>query len=285
MAETWSKGEIDAIVKDYLVMLKLEQTGIAFVKTHHWRKLMEMTGRTRGAIEYKHSKISAAMEALGLPRINGYRPRGQNQKELFQAVEAHLNENPDFYNLLVGEAETLQNRPVVPISEEAIVFDKEPPQRVSPKEDIPKENESFVSRFKHPAERDARNKNLGEAGEKLVYGYEKHRLQALGRRDLSNRVCWVARDEGDGCGFDILSFDGTGDGANQERWLEVKTTNGPRTTPFYITNNELRVSEERPDIFRIIRLYNFRQQVRAYSLTPPLTRHISLTPTVFRASF
>ena len=285
MAKTWSEGEIEVIVKDYLAMLRLEQTGKTFVKTHHWRVLMEVTGRTRGAIEYKHSNISAVMEALGLPRIDGYRPRGKIQKTLFEAVEAHLYRRLELYNLLVGEAKSLQNRTVESISEEVIVFDKEPPRLVTPKQDIPKKPESIVSRFQHPAERDARNRSLGIAGEKLVYRSEKHRLQALGRGDLSDRVCWVAREDGDGCGFDILSFDGNGDGANLERWLEVKTTNGPRTTPFYITSNELRVSEERPDVFRIIRLYNFQQQVRAYRIAPPLDKHVSLTPTIYRAFF
>ena len=168
---------------------------------------------------------------------------------------------------------------------ETIVFDKAPPQRETPVQDIPEDIESIVSRFEHPAERDARNRKLGKAGELLVYEYERRRLQTIGRKDLSDRVRWIARDEGDGYGYDILSFSGKGDEANRELWLEVKTTNGSAVTPFYITRNELRVSEQRADAFRIFRLYDFRRLVRAYCLAPPLERHVSLSPTIYRASF
>ena len=98
----------------------------------------------------------------------------------------------------------------------------------------------------------------------------------------------MARDDGDGYGFDILSFRGTGSEANKERWLEVKTTNGSRTTPFFITRNELRVSEERPDVFRVVRLFDFhkgsRRAARAYRLEPPLKDRVTLTPAIYSAS-
>ena len=285
MAKTWSESEIDDIVKDYLVMLEHEQRGRPFNKAEHRRVLIDITGRSNGSIEFKHRNISAVMHAFGLPRIDGYRPLWNYQKALFEAVEAHLNERPDLYKLLMGEAETLQNRTMESISGESIVFDEAPPQREAAEQVIPEDIGSIVSRFEHPAERDARNRDLGKAGELLVYEYERRRLQTIGRTDLSDRVRWVARDDGDGYGYDILSFNGKGDEANRELWLEVKTTNGSATTPFYITRNELRVSEQRADAFRIFRLYDFRRLVRAYWLAPPLERHVSLTPTIFRASF
>ena len=83
----------------------------------------------------------------------------------------------------------------------------------------------------------------------------------------------------------FFSFDGSGVEADRELWLEVKTTNGSAVTPFYITRNELRVSKERPDAFRIFRLYDFRKQVRAFCLAPPLENRVSLSPSIFRASF
>ena len=285
MANIWSDSEIDAIVRDYFDMLELEQTGRAFSKTEHWRVLMEITGRTRGSIHFKLMNISAVMDALGLPYIDGYKPLGNYQRALFEAVEAHLNERPNLYRLLIGEAETLRNPTKESIPGETIVFDEAPPQRQTPEQDIPKHIESIVSRFEHPAERDARNRNLGKAGELLVYEYERYRLQTVGRKDLSDRVRWVARDDGDGYGYDILSFNGKGDDADRQLWLEVKTTTGSAATPFCITRNELRVSRQRPDALRIFRLYDFRRQARAFCLAPPLERHVSLSPTIFRASF
>jgi hypothetical protein len=45
-------------------------------------------------------------------------------------------------------------------------------------------------------------------------------------------------EEGDGAGFDIASFDPDG----RERFIEVKTTNGAATTPFFLTRNEMAVA-------------------------------------------
>ena len=72
------------------------------------------------------------------------------------------------------------------------------------------------------------------------YTLKRYRLSAIGRTDLSSKVRWIAKEVGDGEGFDILSFSEKG----EERWLEVKTTNGPATTPFWISENEWQVSEK-----------------------------------------
>jgi Domain of unknown function (DUF3883) len=53
-----------------------------------------------------------------------------------------------------------------------------------------------------------------------VVALEQQQLRDTGHPDLAGRVRWVARDDGDGLGYDVLSF--TGDG--RERHIEVKTT-------------------------------------------------------------
>ena len=100
---------------------------------------------------------------------------------------------------------------------------------------------TIIRRF-DPAVRDARARALGEAGEEFVFQAEQNWLSSNGRDDLAVKVRWVAKEDGDGAGFDILSFSRRG----EKRWLEVKTTNGPSTTPFWISENERRVSEENP---------------------------------------
>lgn len=284
-SEDWTEGENHAIVRDYFAMLKNEQTEQPFSKAEHRRALVETTGRSHGSIEFKHCNISAVMEALGLPRIEGYRPRGNFQKSLIEIVEAHFKKEPDLYKLLTGEVGVLRDSSDWFKAGETIVVDEAPPKRGRQEQSVSEEINSIVRKFESPAERDARNRNLGKAGESLVYEHERRRLQLLGRKDLSESVRWVARDDGDGYGFDILSFSGKGDVASQELWLEVKTTNGSASTPFYLTWNELRVSKERPDAFRIFRLYDFRLQARAFCLAPPLDKELTLTPTIFRASF
>ncbi len=284
MARNWSDNEIDAIVEDYLEMLGHEQAGRVFIKSEHRRALMDTIGRSEGSIERKHMNISAVMAVLGLPYIDGYKPYRNYQKALFEAVEARLGKDRDLHALLTAEALGLRHESLDPVVGPGLVFDDAPPRRETAEQDIPEDIRPILRRFEPPAERDARNRDLGKAGEALVFEVEKRWLDGLGRNDLSGRVRWVARDDGDGYGFDILSFDGIGDKANRERWLEIKTTNGPRTTPFFITDNELCVSKERPDVFRIVRLYDFRRQARAYRLEPPLEQHVRLSPTIYRAS-
>ena len=285
MARDWSGTELQEIVNDYFVMLEHEQRGLSFNKSEHRRELMGTVERTEGSIEWKHMNISAVMVALGLPHIEGYRPQTHYQGALFQAVEDYLARNGDLLKHLVGEDETIPNEPRELLASTGIVFDDSPPQVVTSQQSIPADIKRVIRRFEHPAERDARMRALGNAGESYVFKMEKRRLAYLGLRDLSDRVQWVARDKGDGFGYDISSFCGNGDDASQERLLEVKTTNGPKTTPFLITSNELDVSRQRPCYFRIVRLYSFRSRVRAYRLKPPLEDHARLAPALFMASF
>ena len=92
---------------------------------------------------------------------------------------------------------------------------------------------------------------------------------------------WVAQEDGDGAGYDVLSFDGKG----EERLLEVKTTIGHQTTPFYLSENERMLSIERPDSFRVVRLYSFARSPRGFELVPPLDAVVMLKPSVYRATF
>ena len=71
----------------------------------------------------------------------------------------------------------------------------------------------------------------------------------------------------------------------EERFLEVKTTVGSQTAPFYLTRNELSFSNERPKEFRICRLYDFSKAPKMFELTPPLENLVRLEPLTFQASF
>jgi hypothetical protein len=140
--------------------------------------------------------------------------------------------------------------------------------------------ERLVRKF-DPAARDARNRALGRRGEERALRSEHARLRAVGRDDLARRVRWVAEEEGDGAGYDILSFAENG----EERFLEVKTTAGAGRTPFFVSSNERRFSNERPTEFRIFRLYDFAREPKAFLITPPLGEHFVLETASYRASF
>ena len=98
---------------------------------------------------------------------------------------------------------------------------------------------------------------------------------------LAQKVRWSSVQDGDGAGYDILSFEPDG----QKRLIEVKTTNGWERTPFHITQNELKVADANRDHWHLVRLWNFAREPRAFSFRPSLQTHVALTPTSFLASF
>ncbi len=65
----------------------------------------------------------------------------------------------------------------------------------------------------------------------------------------------------------------------------MKTTNGWEYTPFQITRNELKVARARQDEWRLMRLWNFVQEPRAFELDPPLDAHVTLIATDYEARF
>jgi hypothetical protein len=60
--------------------------------------------------------------------------------------------------------------------------------------------------------------------------------------------------EGDGAGYDILSFDGLG----RKKYIEVKTTRGGLNTDFFISPNELAFAISKDMEFSIYRVYDFK---------------------------
>lgn len=268
----WTETEIEAAVASYMDMLQTELAGGTINKAERNRMLQSRIGRSKGSIEFKHQNISAVMELLGLPFIWGYKPAVNFQRQLYEVVESHLIG----HRLNVRLADRVVER-AVPAT--GLSFGRAPDR--NPRPDI---SDPEIRRILHtfdPAARDARARALGEAGERFLFHAEQCRLSSLGRDDLASKVRWVSKEDGDGAGFDILSFSRSG----QERWLEVKTTNGSLTTPFWISENERRVSEERRDVFRLARLYDFSRKPAAYKLKPPLSDHVHLAATQYRAVF
>jgi hypothetical protein len=130
------------------------------------------------------------------------------------------------------------------------------------------------------AERDAENRKLGEYGEKWVIECEKKKLMDAGKPNLAEKVLWVSKDIGDGYGYDIASFTCTGDPI----LIEVKTTNGAATCPFYISEAELKVAEKEGNRYRLYRVFDFAGKPQIFELVAPLRQRLSLTATSYRAS-
>jgi hypothetical protein len=267
----WSRAELDRIVADYFEMLREEQAGRRPNKAQHRRALREHVDRSEGSIEFKHQNISAVLTELGLPWINGYKPARNYQGAIFDAIDRFLVENPD--------PVPYAPPPTVQLAETQRLYEEAPPvlgQRIVRR---PAGLVRLIRKF-DPALRDQLNRSLGQAGEQQVYDHEQRKLFDAGRKDLAKKVRWVSQVDGDGAGYDIRSFDSTG----AERLIEVKTTRGGNMTPFYLSRNENDFAKEKPEAFRLYRLYDFSKLPKLFTLKPPLEAVLQLEPLTFRAS-
>jgi Protein NO VEIN, C-terminal len=268
----WSDREIDLIVADYFDMLRMERAGEPYVKAERNRALQELTHRSRGSIEFKHQNISAILLKLGMDWIAGYKPAVNYQKALINGIERYLDNRNE---ILVPPSPEI----IPGIAEDHSLF-LEPPPHLTETQSEPEPLKRLVRKF-DPAARDSQNRKLGKLGEERAFFSERTRLKVEGRADLAGKVRWISEEEGDGAGYDILSFDAKG----AERLLEVKTTVGSDTTPFFLTENERLLSTERPNEFRLLRLYDFNRKPRAFELVPPLEHSVILRPAIYRAGF
>lgn len=274
----WSDFENDLVVADYFDMLTKHRTGEPFVKVHHARKLIEQVEavehvtRSVGSIDRKRMNISAVLEELGQQWLRGFPPFGNYQHSLVDAIERYMAATTTSVDpaLEAAPEEGAIIPPLVIVGVPTIL----PAQ---PK--AAARLQRLVRKF-DPAARDARNRKLGYFGEEAVFHHEREKLQAVGRSDLAKKVLWTSQEIGDGAGYDIFSFDPDG----SERLIEVKTTNGPARTPFFLSENERLFSEERPDAFRLMRLFDFSSSPSGFELKPPLEESLSLKPTVYRAA-
>ncbi len=262
-------------------MLAAELANIPYVKAHHRRELLPKLRpiRNEGSVEFKHQNISAVMLGLGQPRINGYKPASQFQMSLVDAVLRRLGKFADWSKVVAARA--LQgSKSYAPAAEPKPLWFGPPPTQVNEPPPVDPTLMAAIGRKYNVAERDERNRSLGEAGERLVLNFERSRLISQGKSDLADRVRWTSKEIGDGTGFDIESFDD--DGA--VKLIEVKTTNGWERTPFHISRNELAVAEENRDCWHLYRVWNMIREPKAFSIRPPLKDHVALTPTSFLAS-
>ena len=113
-------------------------------------------------------------------------------------------------------------------------------------------------------------KELGDAGEEFVYQLERAKVKKY-KLSKDKKVRMVSKLDGDGLGYDILSYDKQGN----PMYIEVKTTIGPENGSIFITVNELEMSEKHSDEYYLYRVYNFdiakmegKLSVRQGSLKP-----------------
>ncbi|MEN9855243.1 MAG: hypothetical protein RL186_1262 [Pseudomonadota bacterium] len=276
----WSDGENDLIVSDYFEMLASELSARPFNKAErNWALQSLLPRRSRGSIEFKHQNISAVLLGLGQPWIMGYKPASRFQLSLIDAVLKQLDERP-FWTKPVHAKVTGDAWIRLSLAEPTSLWIGPPPTHSNAPPPVDPQFMAVIAQKYDVAARDHSNRELGQAGEAHILEYEIANLQACGRKDLAQNVRWTSQLDGDGAGYDIASFEPTG----QPKLIEVKTTNGWDRTPFHLSRNELAVANNNRDQWCLIRLWNFAREPKAFELRPPLEPHVTLTPTSFLAT-
>jgi hypothetical protein len=278
MANDWSREEVEATVADYLAMLSAELAGVPYNKTAHRRKLVKLLdNRSEQAIEFKHANISAVLIDLGFPYIAGYKPRLNYQQLLYDVVSDRLAANPQLLNVAAADADLPI---VVPEVDDILSVLTSPPTAPEPDRAVHQSQGRRRSFSTNYLEREARNRSLGAAGEEFVLNFERARLLSVGKEVLAGRIEHTSRVRGDGEGFDILSFEESG----KERLIEVKTTKYGRETPFFVSSNELSVSESYADEYHLYRLFGFRIDPRLFTLCGALAATCRLSASSYLAT-
>ena len=282
MPSGWSRQEVEATIADYFAMLAKELAGHAYNKAEHRRHLQPLLdNRTEQSIEFKHANISAVLIELGFPYIPGYKPRSNYQALLFEAVWERLAGQEQLLKLA---AEDVERSIVVPTVDDILKALTDPPKPAVSNRQVgePTVRPYATARPRlavNYLEREARNNALGRAGEEFVINFEQARLIKAHQQRLASQIVHIARDRGDGEGYDVLSYEESG----VERLIEVKTTKYGRETPFFVSSNEVGVSQKRAKHYHLYRLFEFRNDPRLFMLHGALSDTCSLDPTSYFA--
>jgi hypothetical protein len=266
-AAPWADAEIQPAVTSYFTMLRAELAGQPYVKADFNREVRAATRRSRGAVEYKFANISAVLRDIGLPFVLGYQPRGNYQSALRAEVERLLARDREIPRLL-------EEGPAPDLPPTVQLVEVDPPVTAPPGT-----GRGRTAVGVDYLERQARNRDVGLKGERLVVEHERAWLSARGRPDLAELVVHVPSTLGDGAGYDVSSFllDGS------PHHIEVKATLGSITAPFFLSANELRHAREHPDAYSIYRIFDLGPNPRFYKLIGDMEEILYLTPVSYQA--
>jgi hypothetical protein len=268
----WTSIEIEVVVESYFRMLRAHLTGQPYVKLRENEVVQLRTGRSHGSVERKYQNTSAVLLELGAGDfVRGYVPLRNAQQALRDAVSERWRLEPDIEALMRSAAEQPVTGPRVDL-----IWAERPKFTVEP---------SALERRRSPVHTDflkldADNTQLGLAGERAVVELEQQSLRRLGLDRLARQVEHVSQTQGDGLGFDVLSF--APDGG--EKFIEVKTTRKQKEFPFLVTRNEVEFSIEEKNRFHLYRVFDFgRPTTGLFAMAGALDATCLLAPAVYAA--
>lgn len=263
---------------DYFDMLDKDLRGEAYSKTEHRMRLRTVLDRrSDGSVEFKHQNISAVMIELGLPYIDGYKPAKNYQDLLLDVVRERVLGAKGLLSVVGEEVE----RPAqVPTVEDILSRFVEAPRREQEKQyRTVRDREAPRPLAVNYLLQESRNTSLGAAGEEFVLNFERARLMADRREHLAGKIEQVSRTRGDHEGYDVLSFEPDG----RERLIEVKTTAFGPLTPFFVSANQVRQSQECRERYHVYRVFRFRKDPHLFALRGAIDQNFDLEPREFLA--
>ena len=253
-------------------MLRSELRGDPYVKRRENERLQEAIRRSASAIEMKHMNISAVLIGLGAQPIRGYKPLPNAQGALREAVTAYWEKHPDLEALM--RLTTSQPPGAADFHWQLV---DAPGFKLDETTTTPRSRNPVKTDF---VQLEAENRRLGLEGERAVVELERQRLRRLGRVALADKVEHVSQTQGDGLGYDVLSFEESG----KPKLIEVKTTRQLKEFPFLLTRNEVALSGEVPDQFHLYRLFNYGHKPSSYyALRGDLTSTCLLDAVTYQA--
>lgn len=268
IGKPWTEGEIALTVGIYFDMLKAELRGDAINKSAENRRLQQLIGRSKGSIEFKHANISAVLESMNSFYIDGYKPRRNVQESLRKEVVQRRLGDVELDALMLEKLD----EPLPPVLD--LLLNLEPAPEIELEDKVFHRRAGRVNFVRLEAEK----RELGLAGELAVLDYEVRRLESAGKPKLAARIDHVSRSQGDGLGYDVLSFEESG----KERFVEVKTTRRRKEWPFLVTRNEVDFSREAVDQFHLYRVFQLGgTRPGLYALAGQLEETCQLEPTVY----
>ena len=268
IGKPWTESEIALTVGIYFDMLKAELRGDAINKSAENRKLQQLIGRSKGSIEFKHANISAVLESMNSFYIDGYKPRRNVQESLRREVVQRRLVDVELDALMLEKLD----EPLPSVVD--LILNLEPAPEIELEDKVFHRRAGRVNFVRLEAEK----RELGLAGELAVLDYEVRRLESAGKPKLAARIDHVSRSQGDGLGYDVLSFDESG----KERFIEVKTTRRRKEWPFLVTRNEVDFSREAMEQFHLYRVFQLGgTRPGLYDLAGQLAETCQLEPTVY----
>lgn len=213
---------------------------------------------------------------------SGKKPNGARQYT-YMGKLAYLEHDPQTERPVHFKFQLIDQAPSPQIADNDQVKQSKQKPKISQTASRPLKANKNTAQFRIPkkvdyASVDAKNRELGLAGEELILQYEKDKLKSLGLHELATKVTHTSVILGDGAGYDISSFDENGN----PLYIEVKTTKGGINTEFFISPNEAEFIRSNNSAV-IYRLFNHGSEHQEFYVIDDLDDLFELQPTNFKA--